>query len=79
MTQYPVGTLPRQVTFLSIDTEGHDPLVILGMLYSLAGSVIDLFEFENHELGHWQHLHLTTIIDILDILGFDCYWQVRTI
>jgi FkbM family methyltransferase len=63
------------IDFLSIDTEGYDGRVILGMLKSLALNKIRVFEFEYHKIGPWGKMDLSIIIDMLDVLNMDCFWQ----
>jgi FkbM family methyltransferase len=63
------------VDLLSIDTEGHDGRVIIGMLSSLARKKIRVFEFEYHSHGPWARIDLSQIADMIDILGYDCWWQ----
>lgn len=63
------------IDFLSIDTEGHDASVILGTIKTLSRAFISVFEFEYHKVGQWAWMHLSFIIDLLDELGFDCFWQ----
>jgi FkbM family methyltransferase len=63
------------VDFLSIDTEGHDGRVILGMVKTLALDKIRVLEFEYHSSGPWKTMDLSMIIDLLDNFGMDCFWQ----
>ena len=65
------GQLPR-VDMLLIDTEGNDPLALLGAASVL--KTVRYLEFENHKVGQWLKFDLQTIIDYLDnlIVHFDC-------
>ena len=67
--------LNRSIDFLSIDTEGHDGRVIVGMTKTLVQKKIKVFEFEYHRLGPWSTMDLSLIIDLVDICGYDCWWQ----
>ena len=63
------------VDFLSIDTEGHDGYVIIGMAQTLAAKKVRVFEFEYHKIGAWATMDLSLIISMIDIHGYDCWWQ----
>lgn len=63
------------VDFLSIDTEGHDGRVIMGMVKSLALNKFRVVEFEYHGTGPWKTMDLSMTIDLLDNFGMDCFWQ----
>mmetsp|Transcript_15217 Transcript_15217/g.22414 ORF Transcript_15217/g.22414 Transcript_15217/m.22414 type:complete len:323 (-) Transcript_15217:179-1147(-) len=63
------------VDFLSIDAEGYDSQVIIGMLKVLAFKKIRFLEFEYHKVGSWANADLKMILEILDEFGFDCFWQ----
>jgi FkbM family methyltransferase len=54
----------RMIDFLSIDTEGYDGKVILGMVKTLARGIIRVFEFEFHGNPPWKtmvRLHIFCI------------------
>lgn len=59
---------------LSIDTEGHDALVLLGAAGSLASGKIKYIEFEYHSNEPWLSYKLKWVIDYLDNLHYDCFW-----
>ena len=63
------------IDFLSIDTEGFDGRVIYGALRTLALRKIRVFEFEYHRFGPWGHMDLSVVVEMLDLLGYDCFWQ----
>eukprot|EP00038_Savillea_parva_P010118 m.188061 g.188061 ORF g.188061 m.188061 type:complete len:420 (-) comp17288_c0_seq1:196-1455(-) len=64
--------IPGVIDFLLIDTEGNDPMVLLGGSRTLTRTRI--VTFENHEFGMWKNVGLRSVIDYLDTMGFDCYW-----
>lgn len=61
-------------TILSVDTEGHDPLVLDGANATLASGGVAYVEFEYHNKGPWLHRHLRTVLDYMDYHGYDCWW-----
>lgn len=67
--------LSSKIDLLSIDTEGNDARVIIGMGKTLAKGDIRVFEFEYHEVGNWARDSLENIVDWVDIFGYDCFWQ----
>eukprot|EP00808_Paulinella_micropora_P021523 g19409.t1 len=68
-----------KVDFVSIDAEGGDPLVILGMVRSLALKKVRAFEFEYHFVGHWNTERLLSyVLILLDNLGYECYIQANS-
>jgi FkbM family methyltransferase len=67
--------LPGSIDMLLVDTEGHDPLALLGAAKTL--QVVRYLEFENHNTGEWKTFKLRTIIDFLDNLDFDCWWTTN--
>eukprot|EP00667_Euglena_gracilis_P029137 EG_transcript_38137 len=60
------------IDYLSIDTEGNDPNVLLGARRSL--SLVRYFEFEYHKFGVWLQTSLQQVIKRLKTYGFICYW-----
>lgn len=66
---------------LSVDTEGHDALVLEGLRGSLARGVIDVLEFEfNSQLGSWnarssQRRTLRSTLEMLEFFSYSCFWQ----
>jgi hypothetical protein len=64
-----------EVDFLSIDAEGHDGRVLLGAARSLAAGRIRMLEFEYGKAGVWKTTELSTFVDYLDVLQYDCYWM----
>ena len=85
-TQRPVTTIdafmraegiPR-VHFVSIDTEGEDPLVLKGMQGALSARSIDVVEFEYNR--KWKAVlrsarPMKPIIDWMYGMGYVCFWQ----
>ena len=65
----------KHIDFLSIDTEGFDGYVIIGMVNTLARQKVRVFEFEYHIHGPWKTMDLSLIVDLLDVLDYDCFWQ----
>lgn len=59
---------------LSIDTEGHDALVLLGAARTLASGKIKYIEFEYHQFEPWKSYKLEWVINYLDNLNYDCFW-----
>eukprot|EP00931_Biecheleriopsis_adriatica_P113685 TRINITY_DN8884_c0_g1_i1.p1 TRINITY_DN8884_c0_g1~~TRINITY_DN8884_c0_g1_i1.p1 ORF type:complete len:358 (-),score=44.60 TRINITY_DN8884_c0_g1_i1:55-1128(-) len=67
--------LPR-LDILTIDTEGHDPAVLLGA--AAAMRKIRYLEFEVHRdftSQVWGTTTLKSVVDQLYYAGFDCYWS----
>ena len=64
----------RRPDILSVDTEGHDALVLLGAARALSSGSIKYLEFEYHEVGPWGSYKLKWVIDYLDNMHYDCYW-----
>ena len=66
----------KTIDWLSVDTEGHDALVLQGASSMLREKRIRLIEFEYHHRGHWHHEQsLKETILHLDRHGYRCYWQ----
>jgi len=63
------------IDFLSVDTEGHDFPVLLGAVLTLATKTVRVIEFEYHVVGRWKAARIEELLDYLDNLGFDCYWE----
>jgi FkbM family methyltransferase len=63
------------IDWLSIDTEGNDARVIIGATNLFINEKIRAFEFEYHNIGHWQSSSLEDLIDQIDHFGFNCYWE----
>jgi FkbM family methyltransferase len=62
------------IDHLSIDTEGNDMRVLYGAMRLLAGKRVRFLQFEYHSVNHWAHTDLSDVIDVLDQLGYDCYF-----
>jgi len=58
---------------LSIDVEGFDGDVLLGAGAEVLGRV-EYLEFEYNWMGSWKRQHLHDMVDMLDDIGFVCYW-----
>lgn len=65
------------VNMLKIDTEGNDPLVLLGAARTLSVMRPSYVSFENHEMGRWTTFNLKDVIDYLDNLSYECYWATK--
>lgn len=63
------------IDFVSVDTEGYDSEVILGFVRTLVNRYVRCIEFEYHENRRWRTADLQTVITLLDLLTFDCYFQ----
>jgi FkbM family methyltransferase len=68
----------KQMDVLKIDTEGNDPMVIIGALRSLAYLKPRYLQFENHGVGRWATFLLKDVIDILDSLSYECFWATNS-
>jgi FkbM family methyltransferase len=62
----------QMIDFLSIDTEGHDGKVILGMVKTLARGLIRVFEFEFDDNPPWKTM-VTIYVFYLDIIDATIY------
>ena len=67
------GIIDGRVDYLSLDVEGHDPLVLDGGAETVKHS--KLVEFEYHFRGAWARETLKSRTEQFDHLGFDCYLQ----
>jgi hypothetical protein len=47
----------------------------MGMLKTLGAERIRVFEFEYHKYGPWGTMDLSLIVELVDLMGYDCYWQ----
>jgi FkbM family methyltransferase len=69
----------RTIDFLSIDTEGYDGKVILGMVKTLARAIIRVFEFEFHKMSPWKtmvRLHVFCIDIDTTLNNFDSIYNL---
>ena len=64
---------PNPIDYLSIDVEGFDFDVLLGGLNNTLPKVRCL-EFEYNWMGSWKDQSLSDAVDMLDRIGFTCYW-----
>ena len=67
------GIIDGRVDYLSLDVEGHDPLVLDGGIETVKRA--RLVEFEYHFRGAWARETLKGRTEQFDELGFDCYLQ----
>ena len=72
--------LPWVIDVATIDTEGHDPLVLEGMSAMLKEKRITLLEFEYHSKGFWSPYHresrtLRQVTAMLEQMGYRCYLE----
>jgi FkbM family methyltransferase len=65
-----------RIDHLAIDTEGHDIQVILGGIEFFVSHAIRFFEFEHNHVGRWAHSSLRDLIELVDSLEYDCYWDM---
>jgi FkbM family methyltransferase len=65
-----------KIDYLSIDTEGNDMRVVLGAIRLLSAHAIRFFVFE-HGLS-WNTSSLQTLVELVDSIGYDCYWTVNS-
>ena len=63
------------VGVLSIDTEGHDALVLEGARGLLARHAVQIVEFEYHFLPLWTERALHSTVAWLNELDYACFWQ----
>jgi FkbM family methyltransferase len=66
-----VGNGPIHI--LQIDVEGYDADVLLGAGNEFLERV-EYLEFEYNWMGSWKKQHLYNVIEMLDTIGFTCYW-----
>ena len=66
------------ITFLTIDTEGHDSLVLLGARQLLSARRVRVLQFEYHERGLWAKTPLSPRVRWLHRNGYTCFWQSKT-
>ena len=64
-----------EIDLITIDAEGYDARVILGMLKSLVKIRVHFLEFEYHSVGKWATTDLSMILNILEVLDFNCFWE----
>jgi len=61
------------VDLLAVDTEGYDPMVIVGATNLLSRRRIRVLEFEYSKAGVWPLHHLRDLTTKLDGLGMECF------
>ena len=67
------GIIDGVVDYLSLDVEGHDPLVLDGGMETVKNA--RLVEFEYHFRGAWAEETLKGRTEQFEGMGFDCYLQ----
>ena len=67
-----------KIDYLSIDTEGNDMQVLLGAIGLLSSHSIRFFEFEHHTVARWITSSLRDLIELVDSMGYDCYWTMNS-
>ena len=67
------GIITEKVDYLSLDVEGHDPLVLDGGIETVKNA--RLVEFEYHFRGAWARETLKGRTEQFEGMGFDCYLQ----
>ena len=65
----------RIVDVLSIDTEGHDALVLQGAMQGIQKRRFRVIEFEYHGIGLWRNTSLNDTLIALKRHKYSCYWQ----
>jgi hypothetical protein len=70
-----MAALSMQVDILSIDTEGHDAVVLRGARKTLQARAATIVEFEHHSVGRWLTESLHDTVQALDAYGYRCFWQ----
>ena len=63
------------VSWLTIDTEGHDKHVLHGAVRLLSSRAVKVLEFEYHNLGAWRHSSVSKEVAWLQGFGYTCFWQ----
>lgn len=63
------------VDILSIDTEGHDALVLQGAMQGIRKRRFRVIEFEYHGCGMWRTTSLNDTLVALEHHNYSCYWQ----
>lgn len=63
------------VDIMQIDTEGHDPLVLLGLKESLIKKRIKIVIFEYHGKGFWSLYNLSSFVEVFDNFHYDCFFM----
>ncbi len=73
-----------QVYLVSIDTEGHDALVLEGMRRAIRRRAVSLIEFEVNNLGYWHrgaradYRKVRDVAQMLGSSGYHCFWQTHS-
>ena len=68
----------QSLDVLKVDTEGNDPLVLIGAINTLMHLKPSYLQFENHGVGRWSTWHLKDVIDLLDNLSYECFWATNS-
>ncbi|KAI9002504.1 hypothetical protein DFJ74DRAFT_714033 [Hyaloraphidium curvatum] len=63
-----------RISFMEIDTEGHDPAVLFGAAGTLASGLVDVVLFEYHHVGLWERVSLQIVVGMLAGHGYACYF-----
>ena len=70
--------IEQDIDLLKIDTEGADALVLDGARKLFAKERVRMLIFENHQVGMWQTINLTDVLQSLEKQGFICHLIGRT-
>ena len=70
--------IKQTIDLLKIDTEGADPLVLLGAKNLFLQQQIRMLIFENHGIGVWRTTSLLEVIQSLNNNGFTCHMVGKT-
>ena len=80
LDKFAAGNRIDRIDLLSIDTEGHDALVLEGARHLLQHKRVEVLEFEYHSVGMWDgttlhHRNLKNVSAALHNFGYSCFWQ----
>ena len=64
----------EKIYYVSIDTEGFDPLVLEGMRGAISRRQVSIVEFEVNTLGFWSRKRLIQAFAIFDASRYSCFW-----
>ena len=64
----------EKIYYVSIDTEGFDPLVLEGMRGAISRRQVSIVEFEVNTLGFWSRKRLIQAFAVFDAARYSCFW-----
>jgi len=66
----------EHVDYVSVDTEGHDLLVLRGLAQALARGAVDFLEFEFSGRAHLlPGVQLKPALEAMERYGYSCWWM----